>query len=501
MVLNIKGGDCNDAVRPTICWVPSGSTFLLSVDAIAIPNAGYILMQTFIDYGLDLTYKPQSVLDEMVWPDSLPAVTIRTEPGPGLVGHGALTEVIPPYPVSTFVGNLVELEMNCTPGVSSNVVRLLPLGDPIATTSGTLYLEPDFTEVVPIAGSLTLNCALPSTPTHTPTPTFTPTPTYTPTPTDTPTPTNTATATPTFTRTPTNTNTATPTATATETPTASPTTTATPTATETPLPASVFVDPASQTTAGPTVSVDILAEGVTNLGAYNFTVTWDSSILSYISVTNGALLGSSGRSVSCLAPTVGANSVTFACFTLGMTLLGPDGDGILATIEFGTVSEGTSPVALSAVTVADIMGGGPGATTIDGSITFTSGPTPTPTITPTPAKQPKPADTDGDGCPDEHENRPDETQGGRRDYKDPNDYYDVYGSGQSLVHDGVIDLPNDILGVIQHFSPAGASPYDVRFDRGPQTGANTWNMGPPDGVIDLPNDILGVIQQFGHSCV
>ncbi len=25
-------------------------------------------------------------------------------------------------------------------------------------------------------------------------------------------------------------------------------------------------------------------------------------------------------------------------------------------------------------------------------------------------------------------------------------------------------------------------------------------MTAPDGVIDLPNDILGVIRQFNHSC-
>ncbi len=119
-----------------------------------------------------------------------------------------------------------------------------------------------------------------------------------------------------------------------------------------------------------------------------------------------------------------------------------------------------------------------------------------------PNKLPKPGDTDGDGCPDEHENGPDETQGGRRDYKDPNEYYDVYGPGQSLTRDGVIDLANDILGVIVRFAPLGTEPeYDVRFDRGPQIGANTWNMGPPDGVIDLANDILGVILQFNHSCV
>ncbi|MCH8850467.1 MAG: hypothetical protein IIC89_06555 [Chloroflexi bacterium] len=121
--------------------------------------------------------------------------------------------------------------------------------------------------------------------------------------------------------------------------------------------------------------------------------------------------------------------------------------------------------------------------------------------TPLKPKLTKPGDTDGDGCPDEHENRLDETQGGLRDYLDPNDYYDVLGAGQSLVHDGVIDLPNDILGVIQHFSPAGAFPYDVRFDRGQTIGANHWERAAPDGVIDLPNDILGIILQFNHNCV
>ena len=32
-------------------------------------------------------------------------------------------------------------------------------------------------------------------------------------------------------------------------------------------------------------------------------------------------------------------------------------------------------------------------------------------------------------------------------------------------------------------------------------GPNVWNMTPPDGVIDLANDILGVILQYSHNCV
>ena len=122
-------------------------------------------------------------------------------------------------------------------------------------------------------------------------------------------------------------------------------------------------------------------------------------------------------------------------------------------------------------------------------------------VPPTPTKQPEPGDTDGDGCSDQRENGLDETQGGLRDYKNPWDFYDVLGAGQSLTHDGVIDLPNDILGVIQHFAPAGAPPYDVRFDRGPRLNGQLWNMTAPDGVIDLPNDVLGVIIQYNHNCV
>ena len=67
--------------------------------------------------------------------------------------------------------------------------------------------------------------------------------------------------------------------------------------------------------------------------------------------------------------------------------------------------------------------------------------------------------------------------------------------------DGVIDLSNDILGVIQHYSPTGLPPYDANYDRGPIAGAYHWKRSGPDGVIDLANDILGVIMQHSHNCV
>ena len=73
-------------------------------------------------------------------------------------------------------------------------------------------------------------------------------------------------------------------------------------------------------------------------------------------------------------------------------------------------------------------------------------------------------DNDSDGCTDVQEFGDDETLGGQRDPGNPHDFYDVLGPGAALPTDGVIDLPNDILGVIQRYSPTGAPPYDVQFN-------------------------------------
>lgn len=103
------------------------------------------------------------------------------------------------------------------------------------------------------------------------------------------------------------------------------------------------------------------------------------------------------------------------------------------------------------------------------------------------------ADFDGDGCRNGTEYTLGVNPGTWRNPLDSEDYYDV-----SIPKDGVIDLANDILGVINHFSPGGGPPYDVNFDRGitGQKGPNFWNHGPRDGVIDLANDIISVINQF-----
>lgn len=110
-------------------------------------------------------------------------------------------------------------------------------------------------------------------------------------------------------------------------------------------------------------------------------------------------------------------------------------------------------------------------------------------------------DTDGDGCSDAAESGPDETFGGRRDYLNPYDFYDIDGNK-------MIDLFLDIFSVAYAFGddadsigPGEPDGYDATLDRSaPLPGGDVWDMQGPDGMIDQLTDIFGVAFQFGHDC-
>ena len=92
------------------------------------------------------------------------------------------------------------------------------------------------------------------------------------------------------------------------------------------------------------------------------------------------------------------------------------------------------------------------------------------------------------------------------------------GQPDVWVRDGAVNLVGDILGVLMRFGPGPKPPtgaqavaqaltppvsgigYHIDYDRGPVVGADRWDRAPPDGVINLMDDILGVVAQFGHSC-
>ena len=103
--------------------------------------------------------------------------------------------------------------------------------------------------------------------------------------------------------------------------------------------------------------VNIVADDVANLAAFQFGLSYDPSIIQYVGVTEGPFLGSTGREPQCTEPYVQPGqpeTLSFNCATLGPPVslkgtAGPDGSGMLAEITFLPVGGGTTPL--------DIKGG------------------------------------------------------------------------------------------------------------------------------------------------
>ncbi len=152
------------------CDLDLGESFTLTVNVDAAPAEGYVLVQSFIDYGPDLTYNMTDTAgEEVTWPDVIPDVVVRDSIAPNTVLHGGLTGVIPPLPLSTYEGSVFELAMECSDTFSSNNVQLLPEGDPVAGTSGALLTGDNGEQIFPKVASVTVNCGeAPPEPTATP---------------------------------------------------------------------------------------------------------------------------------------------------------------------------------------------------------------------------------------------------------------------------------------------------------------------------------------------
>jgi hypothetical protein len=105
---------------------------------------------------------------------------------------------------------------------------------------------------------------------------------------------------------------------------------------------------------GPEFKVNIVADDVANLAAFQFSLSYDPSIIQYVGVTEGPFLGSTGREPQCTEPYVQPGqpeTLSFNCATLGPPVslkgtAGPDGSGVLAEITFAPVGGGTTPLDL-----------------------------------------------------------------------------------------------------------------------------------------------------------
>lgn len=187
------------------------------------------------------------------------------------------------------------------------------------------------------------------------------------TPTPTVTATRTTTTTPTATRTPTPTSTRTATSTMTRSPTP-------PTPTTIPNTARVKIAPATKHASLSSVfTVTLTVEDVTNLAAFQTELTYSPAIVHVTAVTVGAFMGSTGRTVSPVVPTIDntAGKVTFGAFTFG-SQAGVSGSGVLAVIAFQPQTVGTTILRLQNSGLAEPNGNVIVVTTEDGQVQVTN---------------------------------------------------------------------------------------------------------------------------------
>jgi len=104
---------------------------------------------------------------------------------------------------------------------------------------------------------------------------------------------------------------------------------------------------------GSPFTVSVVVQDVTNLGAFEFDLTYDSAILTSAGIEEGVFLGSSGRQVQCLPSRTQAGLVGLTCVTLGATPDGPNGSGVLASITFQPIAPGSSTLHLTRLTLTD----------------------------------------------------------------------------------------------------------------------------------------------------
>ena len=183
-------------------------------------------------------------------------------------------------------------------------------------------------------------------------------------------------------------------------------------------------------------------DNATGVSGYHLEIGFDSSVFTAtsIEVPRPMWLGSGSRSPGCPSPTVATNRAYIDCVTVGgVPPFGVTGTGLIGklTIQPGSVA-GFSPLDLTGTFLID--------TPID---------------------------------PDDLAEIPVTLLSAQV----------VYIECADVNGDGIVDLLNDILGIIQRYQWTPAHPdWDPAYD------INN------DGVIDLLNDILGAVMQYQLPC-
>ncbi len=129
--------------------------------------------------------------------------------------------------------------------------------------------------------------------------------------------------------------------------------------------------------AGQTSSAAITISGAADLYAFQFDLGFNPAVLSVNSIAEGPLL--TGGGVTFFVPGTidnGAGTVSATADTLLSAIVGINGSGTLATLNFTALSSGTSAINLFGATLLDSSLAGQAFTTQSGTIAVTNVPEP-----------------------------------------------------------------------------------------------------------------------------
>jgi hypothetical protein len=119
-------------------------------------------------------------------------------------------------------------------------------------------------------------------------------------------------------------------------------------------PATLLVPP----TAGTPFTIDVVIEGVSDLGAFEFEIEFDRDFVKVASIRAGPFLGSTGRTIACARLTVSFSVEKLGCNTEGSEPPGPSGMGVVAHIDFAVQGRafGETSLRLRSCGAADVLG-------------------------------------------------------------------------------------------------------------------------------------------------
>jgi hypothetical protein len=127
----------------------------------------------------------------------------------------------------------------------------------------------------------------------------------------------------------------------------------------------IRISPSSSVVAhGATFTIDVAVDNAVNLGAYDFTVAYDSVVLYAQNVSLGSFLGSTGNAAYWSTNEYSRPPVQVTAYAQGSNP-GPSGSGTLAQIRMVAIATGASALTLSDVQLKDMQGNvlGPVTTT------------------------------------------------------------------------------------------------------------------------------------------